>query len=157
MRCKLTMLILSSAIFIDSGCSNNSKVEKMGNKTFIREGFKTMFSSSDFNENFIREMVDSSYIQYVDGQTMEFEEFIQHIKVLKKRTKSIEIDFKTLVEEGEIVFSNHIITATMTDNTKTVIHVIAEFRIRNKKVYYCNELTSLIDGDLENSNLGSAL
>jgi predicted SnoaL-like aldol condensation-catalyzing enzyme len=156
MRSKLTMFILLFSILIVSGCSNNSKVEKMENKTFIREGFKTIFGSSDFNEDFIRGMVDSSYIQHVDGKTLGFEEFIQHLRVLKERTKSIEIDFKTLIEEERIVFSNHVVTATMKDDTKTVLHVIAEFRVKNGKMYYCDELTLLIDGDSYNSDLGSA-
>lgn len=115
-----------------------------------------IFSSSDFNEDIIREVVDPSYIQHVDGHTLRIEEFIQHLRLLKERTKSIEIGFKTLVQEGEIVFSNHIITATMKDNSKTTIHVIAEFRIKDGKMYYCDELTSLIDGDSENKDLGSA-
>ncbi|UOB17960.1 nuclear transport factor 2 family protein [Abyssalbus ytuae] len=128
----------------------------MESKVFIESGFKRIFGSTGFDEDFIREIFDQSYIQHVDGKTLELEEFIKHIKVLKERTKSIKVDFKTLIEEGDTVFSNHVVTATMKDHTKTIIHVIAEFRVRNGKMYYCDELTSLIDGNPNNSNLGSA-
>lgn len=127
----------------------------MENTAFIKERFKGMFESSDLNENFIHKIVDQSYIQHVDGETLGFDGFVKHLKALKEKTKSIEIDFKTLIGEGEVVFSNHVVTATMKNETKVVIHVIAEFRVKDRKMYYCDELTSLIDGASANRNLGS--
>lgn len=150
------VLILLLSVISVAGYSQNSKKKVMENKVFIENGFKKMFGSASFDENFVREIVDTSYIQYVDGKTLGFEEFIKHLRALKERTKSIEIDFKTLVGEEDIVFSNHVMTATMKDGTKTVMQIIAEFRIRNRKMYYCDELTFLIDGDSNNRDLGSA-
>lgn len=123
----------------------------------IEEGFKKIFESSDFNESHICTIMDPSYIQHVDGKTLNFKEFIEHLKSLKERTKSIDVNFKNLIEEGETAFSNHVITATMKDDTKTVIHVIAEFRFKKGKMYYCDELTMLINGDPDNGDLGSTL
>ena len=129
----------------------------MENKEFIKEGFKRMFETSAFDEAFIRTMLASSYIQHVDGKTLVFEDFIRHLKALKEKTQSIKIHFKTLATEGEVVFSNHVVTVIMNDHSQTMIHVIAEFHIKEGKVYYCDELTSLIDGDAQNSDLGSTL
>lgn len=128
----------------------------MDNKIFITEGFRKIFGTAEFDEAFLRQMFDTSYIQHVDGKTMGLEEFIQHMKLLKERTQSIHVDFRSVITEGEIVFSNHVVEALMKDGSSSVIQVIAEFRINNGKVYYCDELTHLISGDAASRDLGSA-
>jgi predicted SnoaL-like aldol condensation-catalyzing enzyme len=128
----------------------------MNNKELIKEGFEIFFNTPNFDETYLRTKFDVSYRQSVDGTEMTLEEFIEHAKLLKSRTHSINIQFKSIISEGEIVFSNHIIHAIMNDGSETTIQVIAEFRIKNGKMYYCDELTRLIQGNQESRDLGSA-
>ncbi|MDR0815336.1 MAG: hypothetical protein LBN37_06255 [Bacteroidales bacterium] len=128
----------------------------MDNKKFIRELFKNVFESPEFNEDFIRRNVDTAYIQHVDGKTLGYNEFAQHIKLLKTKVSICSVEFLTLVEDGEILFSNHIISITLKDGAQGKSHVIAEFRIKDGKLYYCDELTSLIEGREQDKDLGSA-
>lgn len=43
----------------------------------------------------------------------------------------------------------------MKNNSKVKMHVIAEFHIKAGKLFYCDELTALIEGDTQNRNIGS--
>jgi predicted SnoaL-like aldol condensation-catalyzing enzyme len=96
----------------------------MDNKKFIRELFKNVFESPEFNEDFIRKNVDADYIQHVDGKTLGYNEFAQHIKLLKTKVSTCSVEFLTLIEDGEILFSNHIVSVTLKDEAQGKSHVI---------------------------------
>ncbi|MDR3346288.1 MAG: nuclear transport factor 2 family protein [Campylobacteraceae bacterium] len=127
----------------------------MSNKQFIKTFFEKVLETEEYNDDFIRNSVDKDYIQRVDGKSLGYEEFVQHIKLLKTKISTCTIEFLTLVEEGEIVFSNHIVSLTLKNGKQGKSHVIAEFRIRDGKLYYCDELTFLIEGSEKDKNLGS--
>lgn len=131
-------------------------MKTMSNKDFIRESFGVMFSTPGFNEQFIRDNVSADYEQHADGKVLHFDEFLCHIKLLKERTESIRVTFKTLVEESNVVFSNHLVECKMPDGTVSALHVIAEFRIHDGQMCYCDELSHLVTGSTENRDLGSA-
>jgi len=128
----------------------------MNNKQFIKTLFEKIFEEREYDGAFIQNSVDKDYIQHVDGKTLGYKEFVQHIQLLKTKISSCNIEFLTLVEDGEIVFSNHIVNLTLKDGAQGRSHVIAEFRIRDGKLYYCDELTFLIEGSEKDKNLGSA-
>ena len=127
----------------------------MDKKDFIKEIFQVMFKSANISEAVLLTIIDSKYIQHVDGKTLDFNAFYEHLKALKDKTKSIDVDFKTLVQEGNIVFSNHTVWVRMKDDSRVKMHVIAEFHIKNGKLFYCDELTALVQGDTKNKDLGS--
>jgi predicted SnoaL-like aldol condensation-catalyzing enzyme len=127
----------------------------MENKEIVRNLFKNVFESPEFNEEILRNYVDTAYIQQVDGKTLNYPEFVLHIKLLKEKVNSLNVEFLTLVEEGDIVFSNHIVSLTLNDGKKGKSHGIAEFRIRDGKLYSCDELTFLVEGREKDKDLGS--
>lgn len=125
------------------------------NKTIIRNIFKEIFEAQVYNENAVQKYIDQTYKQEVDGKVLYFEEFCKHMQVQKKSIASFRFDFQTMISEGGIVFSNHIVHGITVEGRSGKIRVIAEFRLKNGKLIYCNELTHMISGDERDRDLGS--
>ena len=53
------------------------------------------------------------------------------------------------------MFTNHHATALKPDGSEVKMHVIAEFRVRDGKIYYCDELTHMLSGSESDKDLGS--
>ncbi|QNK63877.1 nuclear transport factor 2 family protein [Pedobacter sp. PAMC26386] len=126
-------------------------------KLLLKEVFTTVLESTLYNEELINRYFSQNYIQQVDGKTLYFEGFKQHMKVLKNDMLSIQIDIQTLVQEGNIVFSNHMVSGTTKENRKGLVQVIAEFRFEGDQIAYCNELTHLVAGSPQERDLGSRI
>lgn len=124
-------------------------------KEILQAMFLDVFSSPVYEEEKLREHFCPEYTQSVDGKTLNFEQFCQHIRVQKQVIKNLTVAFKTLVEDGDIVFSNHVARAEMLDGRTGEIHVIAEFRFKGDKILACDELTHMISGDPQDRDLGS--
>lgn len=125
-------------------------------KTVIRQIFRDIIEAPVYNEKAIYSYFDAGYIQEVDHKKLDFDQFCQHIKAQKKRVQSIRVDFRTLISENDIVFSNHWVDVITTDGRSSQFHVLAEFHFKDGKVIYCDELTRLVKGAEQNSDLGSA-
>jgi hypothetical protein len=73
----------------------------------------------------------------------------------KATLKSVEINFNTIIQEGPILFTNHLVNVVTKEDRRAILQVIAEFHVRDGKVFYCNELTRMLSGDQREANLGS--
>lgn len=126
------------------------------NKELLKHIFLKLFKNSIYDEALIDRYFDKSYVQQVDGKILKLEAFKKHIKKLKELRTVVDIQFNTVAEENDAVFSNHIVTTTNKDGSDLASHqVIAEFRFKNEKITYCDELTRLISGELSHQELGS--
>ena len=125
------------------------------NKTIIRNIFKEIFEAKVYDENAIQKYIDPAYKQEVDGKVLFFEEFCKHVQVQKESIASFRFDFQTMISEGDIVFSNHIVHGTTIEGRSGEIRVIAEFHLKKGKLIHCNELTHMISGDERDRDLGS--
>ncbi|WP_293308342.1 nuclear transport factor 2 family protein [Pedobacter sp. UBA5917] len=126
-------------------------------KALIRKAFKAVVENPIYDQTSIGQYFSPEYRQYVDGEELDFDGFCQHMKAQKLSVKHAVIDFQTMVEEGEIVFTNHSVEILTNENRHALMHVIAEFRIKNNRIIYCNELTRLVSGDERERDLGSRL
>ncbi len=127
------------------------------NKQIIKTALTEILENIEFDELLIEKYFSKEYIQHVDGKTIDYKNFKDHIRTLKAHVKSQSISINSIVEEGDIVFTNHIVTFTMQDGRNGQIKVIAEFRIKDDKIYYCDELTHMIAGDDKDRDLGSRI
>lgn len=127
------------------------------NKTIIKNVFKDILGNAVFDSELINKYFSTDYVQTVNGITLSFHDFVKHLQALKEKINDISAEIKSIAEEGETVFTNHIATTIMKDGTMVKTKVIAEFRIRNGKLFYCDELTKLIEGKEEHSDLGSTV
>lgn len=129
----------------------------MSNKNVIRDLFINLFENKSFDMANLNDYICSDYVQYVDGKILNYNHFVEHIAALRAMIENCRVEFKTLVCEGEIVFSNHTVDIELVDGRKAKIQVIAEFRLRDGKLFYCDELTHLIEGASESKDLGSII
>ena len=124
-------------------------------KELVQQSFKEVIEDMEYGEAAIERYFSKDYLQYVDGKELNFKGFCQHLKVLKETLAAARIEFKTIVQENEIVFTTHLVHLSTREGRMAIIHVIAEFRLYNNKIIYCNELTRLVAGDERDSDLGS--
>lgn len=124
-------------------------------KSRLKEMFSEVLENSVYNEKLIHQYFSQNYVQHVDGKTLYFDGFNQHMKTLKKDMPEIKINIKTLVQEGNTVFSNHVVSKKTASDMK--IQVIGEFRFEGDQICYCDELTYLISGDPKDRDLGSRI
>ena len=124
-------------------------------KTRLKKAFAAVFEAPDFNIEVIKKYFHLNYVQYVDGKTLNFEQFIKHIEMLKAFIADIKIKFVHLVAEGNVVCSVHYAEGIKKNGGRIKAKVIALFKFEDKKIIFCEELTSLIEGDESDRNLGS--
>ncbi|MCG3679893.1 hypothetical protein [Aliarcobacter butzleri] len=124
-------------------------------KELIKDLFKNVLQNQSVDIEIIKKYISEKYIQYVDGKELRFEQFVEHIKKQKEVIESIKVDFISMVEENNIVFTNHIVSINKKDNSFVKVKVIAEFIIENEKLVKCDELTFLLNGSSEDKDLGS--
>ncbi|ACU60851.1 nuclear transport factor 2 family protein [Chitinophaga pinensis] len=125
-------------------------------KALVKEAFSKVLIDPVFNEEMIARYFGLSYRQFVDGKELNYAQFVAHMAMVKQRTTRLEFLYNTVIEEGNIVFTNHVVTATKPDGTVARTHLIAEFHIADGKIVYCNELSRLLSGEEGDRDLGSA-
>lgn len=124
-------------------------------KTLLKVIFQAIFESNSFQLEPITTYFDPSYIQEVNGNILNYAQFIDHIRTLKQKVFDIQIDFKHLITEGSQVTSVHFVSGTKSNGTRIKVQVNAYFKFKNNKISYCNELTHMIKGDADDKDLGS--
>ena len=125
------------------------------NKQALQTMFNEVFASLAYDEGTVRKHFSLDYTQTVDGKTLDFEQFCRHIRVQKQAIRSLSITFKTLAQEGDVVFSNHVARAEMVEGRTGEMHIMAEFRFQNGKITACDELTHMVSGHPQDRDLGS--
>ena len=80
------------------------------NKAIVKRMFEEVFAGESCDEALVRRHFSTEYVQCVDGKVLGFEEFLRHLRILKDATRTISFEFKALIQEGDIVFSNHVVT-----------------------------------------------
>ncbi|HEY0177105.1 MAG TPA: nuclear transport factor 2 family protein [Pedobacter sp.] len=125
-------------------------------KELVKEAFAEVLANPEFNEQTIARYFGPDYQQHVDGKVLNYDQFVSHMKVIKQKTTALQFDYKTIIQEGNIVFTNHLVKVTKPDGTLAEAHLIAEFHIENGQIVYCNELSRLLIGEERDRDLGSA-
>lgn len=125
------------------------------NKQLIKDAFSQVVGSNSADEKIIAAFFHPEYQQYVDGIELNYSGFIQHMIAQKGVISNTVVNFRNIVAEDEVVFTNHEVIATKNDGSIIKVHVLAEFRIANGKIIRCDELTRVIQGSVEDSNIGS--
>jgi ketosteroid isomerase-like protein len=124
-------------------------------KQFVKEIFKNTIENMDATEETYAKYFSKDYVQYVDGKTLKYNDFIAHINALKNVLKSAKITFKHMIVEEDTVATVHLVDAVKKDGGIIEAQVNALFRIKDKKVILCDELTHLIKGEKSDRDLGS--
>lgn len=122
-------------------------------REILKEMFAVVFVGE---EDRISEYFSKDYVQHVDGKVLHYEEFVKHVRVVKEATERLEFEFKTVVMEGRVVFTNHVVRVRTKEGREMHGQVIGEFRFdEGGKVCYCDELTRMESGEEGDRDLGS--
>lgn len=124
-------------------------------KHFIQQVFKEVLENPVFDELLIEKYFSKEYIQLVDQSQLNYDEFVLHIKKLKEKVSEQKLEIINHAENGNTIFTNHIVKSTLKDGSEVVHKVLAEFTIRNHQIIRCDELTLLLEGNETAKNLGS--
>ena len=129
--------------------------ETNNNGQIIKGSFREIVENPIFDRGLVDKYFSADYEQHVDGKNLTFANFVKHMEAQKKATKSVTITFKTIAQQGDVVFTNHYATARKHDGSEANVHVIAEFKLKGGKICYCDELTHMLSGDEADRDLGS--
>jgi len=124
-------------------------------KAFIKEAFTKVIEDVNASDEIYAKYFSQDYIQYVDGKTLSFSDFVKHMKVQKEVVQSVAITFKHMLVEGDKVATVHMVNAIKKDGGIIEAQVNAVFQIRDNKIILCDELTHLIKGEESDRDLGS--
>lgn len=153
MKKQITLLLIMMTLFSACGSTYKNR-EIMDKKEFIQQLFNQLFNEHVDSAVF-ETMIAKDYLQKVNGKELGYDEFINHILTLRKQIKRFDIHFNTLIEEEGVLFSNHQVDLELKNGNRVITKVLAEFRFKDDKLVYCDELTHLVDGAKEHKDLGS--
>jgi hypothetical protein len=125
------------------------------NKQLIKDAFSQVVGSTIADEKVIANFFHPEYKQYVDGVELNYSDFVQHMIAQKGVIRNAVVNFRNIVAEDELVFTNHEVVATKNDGSIIKAHILAEFTIADGKIIRCDELTHVIQGSDEDRNIGS--
>lgn len=126
-------------------------------KQSFKIAFTEFLESTEVNEKDIENFLSKDYVQCVDGKTLTYPDFIKHMHTLKRSVKYLKVNIKSIAQDDDIIFTNHFISGATTDDNLFSGEVIAEFRLKHDKVYYCNELTHMSKSSEADRDLGSRI
>ena len=69
-------------------------------KVFVKKSFEAVVQDLNYDETVIREYFSDLYIQHVDGNVLDCEQFCRHMQIQKQAVNAISIDFKHLHKMG---------------------------------------------------------
>ena len=124
-------------------------------QNFIERVFKDVIEDLTADENVIAKYFSPSYIQYVDGETLDYKQFIDHMKYQKSILSSVKVSIESCCCEENKICTAHIVDAMKKNGDRVSIKVIAIFETKEGKIVLCDELTHLIKGAPEDQNIGS--
>lgn len=124
-------------------------------KNFIQQVFREVLENPVFDQALIERYFSKNYIQLVDRQQLNYDQFVLHIRKLKEKVAEQKIEIIHHAENGNIIFTHHIAKSVLKDGSTVRHKVLAEFTIQDGKIIQCDELTLMLEGSLAEKNLGS--
>lgn len=121
----------------------------------VLSSFRDVLENPDADVSDVERWFSPDYRQSVDGKTMDYAQFVQHLEALNAAASSFKIDVQETVCEGNRVCTRHDVHVFKKDGSRALAQVLAIFEVTNGKIVRCDELTRLMDGDIEDRDLGS--
>jgi ketosteroid isomerase-like protein len=117
--------------------------------------FHDIIEKDEFDEQAVARYFSPKYVQKVDGKTLDFAGFSDHLRAVKQAVTNVHVTFEEMVAEGNKVMDIHRVDADKRAGGKIATKIIALFVIEDGKVVLCDELTHLEEGVDKDKDLGS--
>ena len=125
------------------------------NKSLLRRMFRDMFESDSFDERVIDRYFSPSYVQHVDGTTLNFSGFVNHVRELRGTVAKLEVTFEQMVAEADKVMEIHRVKGEKRDGSKFTVRLMSFWVIEAGKIVLCDEFSRVEEGAPEDRDLGS--
>ncbi len=125
------------------------------NKKLIEQMFRDMFESDSVDQRVIDRYFSPSYVQHVDGKTLNFNAFVDHVRELKRTVAKLEVTFEEMLAETNKVMEIHRVRGEKRDGSKFAARLMSFWLIEDGKIVLCDELSHLQHGVPEDRDLGS--
>ena len=99
--------------------------------------------------------VSKDFINPIDGNRFDFEQWATHQKNIKKMVKSMTPVFDNIVAEGDQVAAIFYVDIVKNDGSKLRVKDMGFFKIKDGRIVYVEELTRLVKGDEKDKEIGS--
>lgn len=149
-----SILLALLLVFSLSSYAQSQNMSPTETRQFITDAITYAVNNMDPNLDYSK-YVSPNYIQHIDGQTMNFCQWAQHMKDIKALMKSQKVVIENVIAESNEAAINETVYNTKKDGSQIVVKVIGFFKIKNHKMIYGDELTYLIKGPKQDKNIGS--
>jgi ketosteroid isomerase-like protein len=114
-------------------------------RTLPSEAFANLLDPNESVETLSR-YFSAACVQEVDGERMDYAQFLDHARGIKRSIRWARVTFEALIVEGSTVADIHVVESGRTDGARTKLKVIAFNTVDQGKIVRVNELTRLIRG-----------
>lgn len=126
----------------------------MDYKKRFQECLADVICNPYFDLALVEKYFANNYIQYVDDKTLDYEQFVDHIKNLKQAVIRCSIDFELLEQHNNVIHSIHVVRVVKNDSSKVRVRVEGKFTFEQDKIILTNERTQLLEGEHQDADLG---
>lgn len=102
------------------------------------------------------EIFSADYQQHTDGNTLDYEGFIQHLNHVRAQVSRIAFRVEQACCTPHMLADRHCVTVTKTNGQTSDIEVYMFARLRDRKIWRIDEVTRVIKGDHADKSLASA-
>lgn len=124
-------------------------------KQLFKQCMQEVLEAPDFNLSTIESYFSPEYQQHVDGKTLNYEEFIAHIKHVKEVVQTAKLTFEKLTVVDSVVSSIHVVDVVKKDGGKAKFRVHGDFTFDNNRLIKTDERTEMLSGHESDEDLGS--
>lgn len=125
------------------------------NKALIQRMFRDVLEMDAWDEHVIDRYFSPAYVQHVDGKTLDFAAFRDHIRELKKILTNLRFTIEHMVAEGDKVMEIHRVEGARRAGGTFAVRLFSLWIIKDGKIVLCDEISRLEQGAAEDRNLGS--
>ena len=123
-------------------------------QTLVAESFKVLFNTEKSVDD-VRPFFAKNYTQWVDGKSLDYDGFFQHVAALKEVIASAYVEFIEFMVEGDTAADIHDVFVTKKNGETLHVRVIAFFTFENNQIASVREMTHLLKGNESDHDLGS--
>lgn len=150
----LILLCLSVVHFFSYAIGKNQQMTPIQEKQLVKNAVIYALENMDPHMDYSK-YVSKNFINPIDGQIFNYEQWVSHQKHIKKLVKSMKPHFDLMVAEGNNVAAIFRVHLIKKDGSELEVKDMAFFKIKNHKIIYVEELTRLIQGGEKDKNIGS--
>lgn len=120
----------------------------------VAESFEVLLDA-DKSVDDVRSFFAKNYTQWVDGKSLDYDGFFQHVAALKEVIASAYVEFIEFMVEGDTAADIHDVFVTKKNGEMLHVRVIAFFTFENNQITSVREMTYLLKGNESDHDLGS--